>query len=110
MIYKKLYQKEIKKIVNQLEKKYKPEKIILFGSCAYGKLKPSSDIDMLIIKKTLKKRIERIKDVLFLIDNDLPFEPLVYTPFEIKKRLALNDFFIKDIFKKGKIIYEKQTI
>jgi len=102
------YQKEIKKISKIIVEKYKPEKIILFGSCAYGKVKPSSDIDMLIIKKTSKERIRRIQDILFMIDNGLPFEPLVYTPVEIKKRLKLGDFFIKDILNKGKILYEKK--
>ncbi|MFH1838085.1 MAG: nucleotidyltransferase domain-containing protein [Candidatus Kuenenbacteria bacterium] len=81
--------------------------MILFGSCSFGKIKPSSDIDMLIIKKSKKRRIERIQDVLFLIDNDLPFEPLVYTPSEITERLTLGDFFIKNILKTGKIVYEK---
>ncbi len=104
---KEKYNKEINKITDQLKRDYKPEKVILFGSCAYGKIEPSSDIDMLIIKKSLKSRIERIRDILFLIDNNLPFEPLVYTPSEIKKRLILGDFFVKNILEKGKIIYEK---
>ena len=110
MTNKNIYQKEISRIKKVIVENYKPEKIILFGSCAFGKIKPSSDIDMLIIKKSQKRRIERIQDVLFMIDNNLPFEPLVYTPLEIKKRLALGDFFVKNILEKGKILYEKQII
>lgn len=49
-------QKEIKRITKQIVKNYNPEKIILFGSFAYGKPKPSSDIDLLIIKKSRKKK------------------------------------------------------
>lgn len=61
---------------------------------------------MLIVKRTRKRSIDRIKEVLFMIDNILPFEPLVYTPEELKRRLAMGDFFIQDVIKEGKVIYE----
>lgn len=101
-------QAEIQSITRKIVREYKPEKIILFGSFAYGKPKASSDIDMLIVKKTKKRRIDRIKDVLYMIDNNFPFEPIVYTPQEIDKRLTLGDFFLQTIMQKGKILYEKK--
>lgn len=104
---KKSDEKEIKKITDQIVKNYKPEKIILFGSFAYGKPKSNSDIDLLIIKKTNKKKVERIKELLMKVESDLPLEPLVYNPAEYRKRLDLGDFFFRTIFKKGKILYEK---
>ena len=100
-------QKEIQNIVNQIVKNYKPEKIILFGSFAYGKPKPSSDVDFLIIKNTKKKKVERIKDVLMQIKSNLPVEPLIYNPKEVQNRLSLGDFFFQDIVNKGKVVYEK---
>lgn len=107
MNYQKLYHQEVKNITQILKKKYRPEKIILFGSGANGKIKPSSDIDMMIIKKSNKRRVDRIKEVLMMIDNNLPFEPLVYTPSEIKKRVAMGDFFVQNVIQKGKTLYEK---
>ena len=103
----KLHQKEIENITKQIVKKYKPEKIILYGSFAYGKPKSNSDIDLLIIKKTNKRKVERIKEILMKIKSDLPLEPLVYSPKECRERLNLGDFFFLDIFKKGKVLYEK---
>lgn len=100
-------QKEIEKIVKQIIEKYQPEKIILFGSFAYGRPKPWSDVDLLIIKKSKKKRVERIKEILMKIESSLPFEPLVYTPKELKERLDLGDFFFQTISEKGEILYEK---
>ena len=99
--------REIKNVTEQIVQSYNPEKIILFGSFAYGKPRPSSDIDLLIIKKSRKKRVERIKEILMKVESDIPLEPLVYTPKEIKQRLNLGDFFVQDIFKKGKLLYEK---
>lgn len=107
MSIKELYKKEIVYITKHIKEKYKPDRIILFGSCATGNIKASSDIDMFIIKQSKKRRIDRIKDVLFKVDNNLPFEPLVYTPREVKERIMLGDFFIQDILEHGKILYEK---
>ena len=102
---KEIFEKEIGKITDQIAKKYRPSKIILFGSCAKGAFTENSDIDMLIIKETSDSRIKRIKEVLLSVDNDLPFEPLVYTPLEIENRIKLGDFFVKTALKEGKVIY-----
>ncbi|MBU4298457.1 nucleotidyltransferase domain-containing protein [Patescibacteria group bacterium] len=107
---KKQDSQEIKKITDQIVKNYKPEKIILFGSYAYGKLTMSSDVDLLIIKKSRKKRVERIKEVLMKVESEIPLEPLVYTPKEIQERLELGDFFSQNILRKGKLLYEKNTL
>ncbi|MBI3335227.1 MAG: nucleotidyltransferase domain-containing protein [Candidatus Portnoybacteria bacterium] len=101
-----LYQKELRRITNDIIKNYKPEKIILFGSFAYGEPTRSSDIDLLIIKKTKKSRIERTKELLLMVDNKVPFEPVIYTPEEVDQRAREGDFFIEDILSKGKILYE----
>lgn len=88
-------------------KKYKPEKIILFGSHAWGKPNRDSDIDLLIIKKTRKSPYKRIPEVRSYLHNiDQAFDILVMRPKEVKRRLKLGDFFIEEIIKKGKILYE----
>ncbi len=99
------FQKEIKNIVEQIKIKYRPEKIILYGSVTTGKITENSDIDMLIIKRTKRRFVNRISDVLRLCDYSIPFEPIVYTPEEIEQRIKLGDFFIMDILKKGKVLY-----
>lgn len=104
---KKQLQSEIKKITDQLIKNYQPQKIILFGSAARGDYKEDSDIDMLIIKDTAKRRIDRIKDVLLAVDYSVPFEPLVYSPREVEKRTNLGDSFILEVLNQGKILYER---
>ena len=102
-------QKEIKKITDQIVKKYKPEKIILFGSYAWGKPTKDSDVDLFIVKNTKEARTKRhLKVDRMLLDRTIPIDVLVYTPQEMKERLSLGDFFIKDIVQKGKTIYAKR--
>lgn len=99
--------KKIKKTADLIAQKYKPEKIILFGSFARGKPTEDSDIDLLIIKKTKKKWLERQIEVGKIIDGEIATDTLIQTPSEIRRRLDLGDFFYRNILKKGTLLYEK---
>lgn len=102
------FENEIKRILDDL-KKYDPEKIILFGSAARGEITEDSDIDVLIIKKTNKRFVDRIGDVLRLWKAGiLALEPIVLTPAEFKRMQAEKRFFIENILKEGKVVYEKR--
>ncbi len=102
----------INDIVEVLKEKYKPEKIILFGSYAYGNPTKDSDIDLLIVKETEKRRVDRFVEVKRIIYNPklkIPVSPLVYTPKELKERLGMGDDFVKEIITKGEMIYERKN-
>lgn len=101
--------KKIEQIINDL-KKYNPEKIILFGSAAQGKLLLNSDIDLLIIKETREHFLERLKRVALMCSYEGAIDLLVYTPKELKERDRLGDHFIKEILSKGKVVYEKPQV
>ncbi len=99
-------QEKIKDVADKIAKEYKPEKIILFGSYAWGAPTEDSDVDLFIIKDSQDRRIERERAVREIIwGSGMAIDILVYTPEEIKRRLDLEDFFVEDIVKKGKIIY-----
>jgi len=98
----------ILKIAKRIEEQYKPKKIILFGSYAHGEPTQDSDVDLLIIKNTDKRPIDRwveVKKLLRGIAPDLPVSPLVYTEREIDERNAMQDFFIEEKFENGEEIY-----
>ena len=98
-------QSHIESITSQLISKYKPEKIILFGSAATGNAGPDSDVDFLIIKKdTPYKGRDRIIEVSRLIDRSIPADFLVYRPDEFERRLAMGDPFLEMIVSEGKVL------
>lgn len=99
---------ELEIIVRSLESNYHPEKIILFGSLAEGNAGEGSDVDLLVIKETDKDPWERSEEIDRFIRHYVPADVLVYTPGEIRERLAMNDFFIKEIMEKGKVLYERR--
>lgn len=95
-------------IIQRIVAAYAPEKIILFGSYAYGDPHTDSDIDLLIIKETDKRPLDRWMEVKRLLrdrSGSISISPLVYTRREIERRLAIKDFFIKEIFEKGEVLY-----
>jgi len=97
--------KEIDSIKAQLVEKYKPEKIILFGSAVWGDGE-IDDIDMFIIKANVPHYgVDRIRELDRLISRRIAADMLVYKPEEVKERLAIGDPFLKKIFEKGKVIY-----
>jgi predicted nucleotidyltransferase len=96
----------IDSITAQLIEKYKPEKIILFGSAARGDATLDSDVDLLIIKKdTPYKGRDRMIEVSRLIDRDIPVDFLVYRPDEFEKRLKMGDPFLEMVVAEGKVLY-----
>ena len=97
--------KEIENIKEQIIKRYKPEKIILFGSAAWGD-KEINDIDFFIIKKDVPYYgADRMIELYRLMDTNVAVDYIVYKPEEVKERLSMGDPFIKRIFEDGKILY-----
>ena len=97
---------EIDRIVNQIIQKYKPLKIIIFGSAARGEFDRVNDLDFLIIKEKVPLYgIDRMRELDELIDRKIAADMLVYRPHEFEERIKLNDPFITTILKEGRILY-----
>jgi len=87
------------RIIEDIKNMHDPEKIILYGSFAYGVPDENSDIDLLIIKETSERPLDRmtlIHPIIDIRDSSYPaFSPIVLTPDEIKQRLDIGDQFIQ---------------
>jgi predicted nucleotidyltransferase len=106
----KLSWESLEKIKERITGKFKVEKIVLFGSYAYGKPRKDSDIDLFIIMETKKRPSERRIMVSRLFrDRESPMDFIVRTPTEVKRRLDMGDFFVKKILERGHIVYERKT-
>jgi predicted nucleotidyltransferase len=98
----------IQQIVARLVREYAPEKIILFGSYAYGQPDEDSDVDLLIIKETAERFLDRMDTVRRMatgLHPRIPFEPIVLTPGEVETRLKAGDQFIAEIIEKGEVLH-----
>jgi predicted nucleotidyltransferase len=97
------------RVVKRIARELKPQKIVLFGSYAYGSPTPDSDIDLLVIMDTDEHSpIKRAMPVMRLI-VPRPFDTdvLVRTPAEIKASRDAGSTFICEILDKGKALYSR---
>jgi predicted nucleotidyltransferase len=101
--------KTLPRAVERIVSELKPEKIILFGSYAYGKPTPDSDVDLLVIMETEAKEIDRYVAVSNLLyPRQFPVDILVKTPKEIKAEYKKRgNFFMREILTKGRVMYER---
>lgn len=99
--------KKLKVITKRIVAQYDPEKIILFGSYAWGKPNKDSDFDLFIVKKGKGNFLSEQNKVRRIIDGEIAADILIATPAEVKRKLTFGDFFFKEIIKKGKSVYDK---
>ncbi|MBI5741259.1 MAG: nucleotidyltransferase domain-containing protein [Nitrospirae bacterium] len=102
--------KLIRNISRKIVENFDPEKIILFGSFAEGTSTEESDIDLLVIMESNQRSAKRSMEISKVCrPKFVSMDILVRTPAEIKKRLAIGDYFIKDILEKGKVLYDRKA-
>ncbi len=102
-----LLQSELETYRERLVREYRPEQIWIFGSLAFGETTDWSDIDLLIVKETDVRFLDRTKEVLQLLRPRVGMDILVYTPSEFDQLCRERPFFRREILGKGRILYER---
>lgn len=96
----------IEEIVSSL-REYEPERIILFGSHARQDADEYSDLDLVVIKETEERFLDRLKRVFDLINPDFALDILVYTPQEFAQMVEEGNVFLERVMEEGIVIYER---
>lgn len=98
---------EIDEVVRLIVENVNPDKIVLFGSYAYGTPNEDSDLDLLIIKDTDVEKYKRGREVRkYLRGTKIPMDLLVYTTKEVEETKDDKTAFLYQILEKGMVLYE----
>ena len=97
--------KDIRAAAERIGRDFRPHKIILFGSYTHGTPTADSDVDLLVIMPFKGQSVYKATEIALKADPHFPMDLLVRTPRDVRKRLAWNDFFIREIMEKGKVLY-----
>jgi predicted nucleotidyltransferase len=100
---------ELEKIVSfsdSLVHEFQPNCVILFGSYAYGTPSDDSDVDILVVLPFEGKPVRKTLEILRKLNPKIPVDLLVRTPEQVKERMANNDWFLWEVFEKGRKLYE----
>src|SRR5438309_12075119 len=90
----------------QVAERFQPDKIILFGSYAYGTPHADSDVDILVIMPA-RNELDQALRLRLTVDYHFPLDLLVRTPKNLSWRLAEGDSFLREVIGRGKVLYEK---
>lgn len=89
-----------------MAEEFRPDKVFLFGSYAYGNPRSDSDVDLLVVMPLDGDPVDKSVEMRLKLRPRFPLDLLVRTPAKIRERLAMGDDFIRDILEKGKVLYE----
>lgn len=104
--YGALLEQELTRIVAAL-KELGARKIILFGSYAQGRNDPFTDLDLIAVLDSNLPIVERTGEVYRRLAPRVAADILVYTPAEWESMAERP--FVREVLRKGKILYEKNA-
>ena len=99
-------QKHIRELCKEIVERFKPQKVILFGSYAYGVPRADSDIDLLVVMPFEGRVHEQAVKIRKGLKSTVPIDLLVRTPEQVRERVEMEDFFMREIVDQGKVLYE----
>lgn len=97
---------DIQKIVQQIVDRFYPQKVILFGSCAYGQPTEDSDVDLLVVMETNEQPLHVAACISAAIDHPFPLDILVMRPSDLEEYLKERAVFATQAVAKGVVLYE----
>jgi uncharacterized protein len=96
---------QIEALSQQIVDQFQPDRIILFGSYAYGVPTQDSDVDLMVVMPFEGHPAWQAVKIRQDIHAGFPLDLMVRTSQQIQERLSLEDYFIQDIVEKGRILY-----
>ncbi|MCI0637969.1 MAG: nucleotidyltransferase domain-containing protein [Gemmataceae bacterium] len=96
----------IRRYARAIAEEFHPDKIILFGSYAYGRPNEDSDVDLMIVMPARNHHAQAVR-ILWRLAAPFPVDLIVRTPKEMKWRLEAGESFLTTIVSEGKVLYEK---
>jgi predicted nucleotidyltransferase len=96
----------IRDFARRVAERFQPEKIILFGSYAYGTPHEDSDVDILVVMPA-RNELDQSVRIELACESYFPLDIIVRTPKNMAWRLEEGDSFLREIVTRGKVLYEK---
>jgi predicted nucleotidyltransferase len=96
----------IRRFARQVAECFQPDKIILFGSYAYGTPHEDSDVDILVVMPA-RNQLDQAVKISMAVEAPFPLDIIVRTPQKLAWRLKEGDWFLREIIAQGKVLYAK---
>lgn len=97
---------QIEALSRRIAEQFNPDRIILFGSYAYGEPTEDSDVDLLVVLPFEGYSFRKASEILRVTDPDFAVDLMARTPEQLQQRLELGDVLIREICEKGRVLHE----
>jgi predicted nucleotidyltransferase len=97
---------DIQILADKIVREFRPEKIILFGSHGRGDARPDSDVDLMVIMNSGEHPARLAAEITHRVHpRRYPLDLIVRSPETIRTRLKMNDWFVRDVMREGRVLY-----
>src|SRR5258708_21690963 len=96
----------IQSLSNRIVREFKPQRIVLFGSHAYGVPRTDSDVDLLVVMPFKGSGLRKAVEIIRTVKPQFSVDLLVRRPQDVEFRLANNDWFLHEVFEQGRTLYD----
>lgn len=96
----------LQRLVQQIVSGFHPQKVILFGSYAYGAPTAESDLDLLVVMEAGGRPLRAAANIAAAIDHPLPLDILVIEPEQLQSALDREFTFATEVMTRGTVLYE----
>ena len=100
-------EKRIADLSDRIVREFQPERIVLFGSYAYGQPRPDSDVDLLVVLPFEGRGFRKSLEILNRVSPDFSVDLLARQPQDTARRYAEGDPLIREALDHGKVLYER---
>jgi predicted nucleotidyltransferase len=96
----------IRRFARRVAERFRPDRIILFGSYAYGQPDADSDVDLVVVMPA-RNQLDQAAKIRIAVPAPFTMDLIVRTPKRIEEGIRDHDSFTLEILSKGKILYEE---
>jgi predicted nucleotidyltransferase len=93
-------------VTQQVVEQFHPQKVILFGSYAYGQPTEDSDVDLLVVMDIDEPPLHMAAKIAATIEHPFPLDIVVRTPAEFAAAVQRQGVFATEVATKGVTLYE----
>lgn len=99
----------IQKYADAIAREFRPQKIILFGSHAYGRPTADSDVDLMVVMPKRRRSRRTATEIRMRLGYaGFPLDLLVWTPERLREWSQAGDSFARDVLERGQVLYERR--
>jgi|YNPBryantNP2012_1023418.scaffolds.fasta_scaffold01576_12 predicted nucleotidyltransferase len=100
---------QIQMVVQAIVRRFRPIRVILFGSYAYGSPDEDSDVDLMVITNTETSPLHVAASIAAAIPHPLPIDIIVKTPADLESALQQGNVFETEVVERGIVVYEAEN-